>query len=404
MAGFSRRDRGLKIPPSTFGTRRLAYLLVRLNGHTSWVCKLAFSREGRRLISAAADHSIRIWDTGTWTLAKVLRGHRDEVHAVAISETGHLIASASKDGDLMLWNDEGNKANDGYVRLPDDLLSVMPLDRSRVMLLRSDSPPELFDLSRNASLGLMPGLGPSTNLFGFGGKVHSRGYGTNAVGFFPHRSTEANWFCHWDGTNQLLVDEWNGSQFMRRGAVLLNGGRRPTGAEFNPARQLVAWNEPTASNSVFLASLTTRGRRMELKSEIPGLFPYRFSDDGKYLATTSPEINVWRIWNVDTGQSVLTFSGEISEMVFAVGGRVLAAACRLARDHEIRFYDLDHPDREPRCVPGKHSSQKLVVSPDGRLVAATSDGGMVRLCDAVTGQLIKDLPRPSECDRWCRLR
>ena len=84
-------------------------------GFASW----RLSKDGRRLISAATDQSIRFWDTGTWTEAKVLRGHRDEVNAVAISETAHLVASASKDGDLMLWNDEGEKANDGYLRLPE---------------------------------------------------------------------------------------------------------------------------------------------------------------------------------------------------------------------------------------------------------------------------------------------
>ncbi len=75
-------------------------LVHQLEGHTGFVCKLAFTRDGRRLISAATDQTIRFWDTGTWTESKVLRGHTDEVHAVAISETAHLVASTSKDGDL----------------------------------------------------------------------------------------------------------------------------------------------------------------------------------------------------------------------------------------------------------------------------------------------------------------
>src|SRR6185436_18153514 len=62
-------------------------LIVRLDGHTGWVSKLAFSRDGQRLISAASDQSIRVWDTSRWTEARVLRGHTDEVDAVAISET-----------------------------------------------------------------------------------------------------------------------------------------------------------------------------------------------------------------------------------------------------------------------------------------------------------------------------
>jgi WD40 repeat protein len=345
-------------------------LIVRLDGHSHFVCRLAFSRDGRHLVSAACDQSIRIWDTGTWTEENVLRGNRDEVNAVAISQTAHLIASGSMNGDLMLWNDEGNKANDGCLRLPDNLLGVMPLGRSRAALFTKDKPPELFDLRQGASLGSMPGLGPATNICGFG----------------------TSWLCRWDSTNQILVDEWSGSQFARRGAVTLDSGTCPSTTKFNSTRQLVAWNQPAASNSVFLATLASPGRRIELKSDITGLCPYRFSDDGKYIAAIGPHSQSLHIWTVDTGQSVVTLSEQIKDVAFAVGGRVLVALVRVSPDdNEIRFYDLDHPDRAPRRISGKHEPSALTISPDGRLAAASTQASLVRLCDAVTGELIGDL-------------
>ena len=346
-------------------------LLARLEGHTHWVCKLVFSGDGRHLISAAADQSIRIWDTGTWTEIKVLRGHRDEVKAFAFSEAVHLVASASNDGDLMLWNDEGKQANDGYLHLPDNLTGVMPLDGSRVMLIHPDNPSALFDLQRGVSLGSVPGLDSSTTL--------------SVCGYGP------NWLCCWNATNQILVNEWNGSRFVRRGAVTLDSGTRPIDANFNPARQLVAWNEPAASNCVFLANLATPGQRIELKSKVAGLSPYRFSDDGKYLAALWPQGYALHVWNVDTGQSVVTSSETVMDVAFADGGRVLVAAFDIHAGHEIRFYDLEHPDRAPRRVQGKQEASTLAISPDGRVVAASTQGGQVRLCDAVTGELIADL-------------
>ena len=99
-------------------------LLRQLEGHTAWVCKLVFSRDGRQLISAASDQTIRFWDTSTWTETQRARGHSDEVYAVAISPTEELVASASKDGDLMLWKADGGSAADGYRRLPEDLSSA----------------------------------------------------------------------------------------------------------------------------------------------------------------------------------------------------------------------------------------------------------------------------------------
>ena len=208
-------------------------LLHRLEGHASWVGKLVFTKDGHRLISASADQTIRFWNTATWTETKVLRGHRDEVHAVAVSDTGHLIASASKDGDLMLWKDEGEGANDGYSRLPESLgiHQVDLLDGSRVILFPDDKPQEVFNLGQGAPIGPLPGLGPWTNMWFF----------------------HPGWLCRWDGTNQILVLKWNGSQFTSCGGVTtLDSGTRPTSVAFSPARQVVAWSEPSASNSVFL--------------------------------------------------------------------------------------------------------------------------------------------------------
>src|SRR6185436_17500954 len=67
--------------------------LRQLAGHTSWVSKLVFSKDGRRLISASVDQTIRFWNTNDWTETRVLRGHTNEIHAVAVSETAQLVAS-----------------------------------------------------------------------------------------------------------------------------------------------------------------------------------------------------------------------------------------------------------------------------------------------------------------------
>lgn len=138
----------------------------------------------------------------TWrfrtTETKVLRGHTDEVHALAISEPAHLVASASKDGDLMLWREDGKSATDGYRRLPENLRvnQVLPLDHSRLLLLPPGKPPELFDLKGTVPPESLPEFGASTNVLGC--------FGTNIL-------------CHWNGTNQILVRELHGAEFIQLG-------------------------------------------------------------------------------------------------------------------------------------------------------------------------------------------
>lgn len=357
--------------------------LVRLNGHTSWVGELVFTRDGRRLISAGGDQSIRVWDTSNWTETQVLRGHTDVVHAVAISESAQLIASAGADGNLMLWKEDGLNATDGYRRLPEALQAnqVLSLDHSRVLLLPPSQSPELVDLKRDSLPVSLPGIGLSTNVLGCFG---------------------ANILCHWNGTNQILVRELLGAEFILRGAISLDSGIRPTGFAYNPTRQLLAWTEGTSLTSVYLASLATPDRRIELTSDVPGLVPIHFSEDGDFLATWTQERDSVRTWNVETGQIVASITVAavaavahagvpIADAKFAAGGRVLVVAITRGNDHEIGFYDLAHPERAPRRVFGRYVSGSLAVSPVGGLVASVTQGGLVRLFDPAKGEWIEDL-------------
>ena len=346
-------------------------LLERLNGHSSYVSKLAFTRDGRRLISAAADQSIRFWDTTTWTETQVLRGHIDEVHTVAISDSAQLVASAGKDGNLMLWKADGKSATDGYSRLSADLgeNQVLPLDQSRVLLLPTGKPPELVNLKSGAPPKSLPEVGTSTNVLGW--------FGTNIL-------------CQWNRTNQIVVRELRGAEFIQRGALSLDSGTRPDGLAYNATRQLLAWSERALSNSVYLASLTAPERRIELKGDVPGFVPFLFSEDGNYLAARKGQDSL-RVWNLETRQIVASINESFNDAAFAAEGRVLVVDITKRDGHEIAFFDLTHSDKVPRRVPGKDNAPALAVSPDGALVAASTWGGPVRLFDAAKAEWIEDL-------------
>jgi serine/threonine protein kinase/WD40 repeat protein len=344
-------------------------LLFRLDGHTSWVGKLAFSEDGKRLISAAADQSIRIWDTSNWTELRVLRGHADEVHAVAVSDAAQLIASASKDGDLMLWKEEGQAVADGYRQMAVDVSrnQVGMLDQARVLLAPRGRPPEIVDLKGDSSPLILTEIGFGTNLFPT--------FGTNVI-------------CYWDGTNQILVSELRGDHLIPHGAIKLNPGTRPLACGYHEQRQLVAWTEVAAPMSVYFARLTALGRRVELKSDIAPVRFLFFNDDATYLIGAVGETGFLRVWNIETGQIVVSLKERARDFVFAAGGRVLAVSVAQWNNHEMRFYDLEHPERSPRCFPGKHFGSSVAISPQG-LVASATGGGEVRLFDGAKGELIE---------------
>ncbi|HWQ11222.1 MAG TPA: zinc-ribbon domain-containing protein [Roseiflexaceae bacterium] len=60
--------------------------------------------EGRRVISASGDGTIRVWDVDTGLEIHTLQGHEDHVYSVAITPDGSRIVSCSLDGTIKVWD------------------------------------------------------------------------------------------------------------------------------------------------------------------------------------------------------------------------------------------------------------------------------------------------------------
>ncbi len=64
-------------------------------GHRRAIRSVAFSPDGRWLVSGAKDNTIKIWDVATGRLLRTLYGHGSPVNALAVSPDGKLLASGS---------------------------------------------------------------------------------------------------------------------------------------------------------------------------------------------------------------------------------------------------------------------------------------------------------------------
>jgi WD40 repeat protein len=77
--------------------------LVTLEGHSNSVATVAFSPDGRTLVSGSDDQTVKVWDVNTWKNTVTLKGHSKEVWCVSYSSDGKLLACGSADGTVNIW-------------------------------------------------------------------------------------------------------------------------------------------------------------------------------------------------------------------------------------------------------------------------------------------------------------
>ena len=78
--------------------------LLVLTGHTGPVNSVAFSADGKKIVSGSEDKTLIVWDATTGQALQRLQGHKEGVTGVAWSPDGSKIVSASEDGTLKVWD------------------------------------------------------------------------------------------------------------------------------------------------------------------------------------------------------------------------------------------------------------------------------------------------------------
>lgn len=98
--------------------------VCRMTGHQKLVNHVAFSPDGRYIVSSSFDNSIKLWDGLTGKFLGTFRGHVAAVYQTAWSADNRLLVSCSKDTTLKVWDVKSRKLVTDLPGHSDEVYSV----------------------------------------------------------------------------------------------------------------------------------------------------------------------------------------------------------------------------------------------------------------------------------------
>jgi WD40 repeat protein len=112
-------------------------VITTFTGHTGWVYSMAFSPDKNSIVTGSADNTARLWNVKTGTLQKTFTGHTKEIETVAYS--GNYIFTGSLDNSIKIWDASSGK----------ELASLVSIDTTDYVVT---DPEGMFDASAGAMM------------------------------------------------------------------------------------------------------------------------------------------------------------------------------------------------------------------------------------------------------------
>ena len=259
---------------------------------------VAFSPDGRRILSAGADGTARLWGPGD---GLVSLQHGGPVNTGFFSRDGKTVITASDDGSARLWSVAGARALSILEHgAPVNVARLSPNGRLAVTAGR-DGVALIWDVRRGTRLQRLETGSPVNDArFSPDGQLVATA-GADGVAAI------------WRVSDGRMLSVLRGHTGAIVALVFSRDGKRLGTASADSTARI--WD-------------VRSGASKELQGHTSGLTSLAFNPDGSLLATASIDADA-RVWNARSGKEVAVLRihvGSVNDIAFSADGRWLATA------------------------------------------------------------------------------
>jgi WD40 repeat protein/tRNA A-37 threonylcarbamoyl transferase component Bud32 len=339
--------------------RRMAGVSGAVEGHVA-----EFSPDGRVFARSRPDATIELFDVDTGRPTFFLRGHSGRVNSIRFSTDGSRLVTRAADKTVRVWDTStGTQLHSFGEPLATVPVSALSPDARRVATGVPESEAvELWDLDAGARVASIGGLG--RRIFDTKFSPDGRWYVT--IGNRPDYVVRV-----WDATTGAKVGEVRGHKNnIHAIAFSPDGTRFATGS---------------MDQTIFLYQIGREQPIARMNGHRGWIHDLEFSPDGNRLISASQD-HTLRLWDGHTGELIDVLHGHTGEVFSAAytaeGSRIVSAA----GDGTVRMWDVRLIEANGVLRGHTSYVYSVAVHPDGERIASGAWDGTARLWQATSGR------------------
>jgi WD40 repeat protein len=328
------------------------------------VTSVVFAPGGKALAVGGQDPTIRLWDPATGRLLRTLKGHREMVDGVAFAPDGKTLASASRDRTLRLWDVATGKELHRFTGNTDAFCAVAFAPDGKTLASGDwEGRVAVWDVTRRRRLR----------------RIRAHNQPVKSLAFSPNGKTLAS------GADYSRVRLWEPATGKERpGSEQLPPAAR---AVFRPdGRRLALWGR---DHTLHLWEVSTGREKSIGGGHCNSVLSVDAAPDSRVIASAG-----WdgiRLWEPATGKELRRLKGHDPESVYGVAfapdSKTLASA---GSDGTVRLWEVATGRERKRLDAAERLVSRLAFSPDGTRLFS---GGfrLVQVWDTATGKALRQL-------------